>query len=470
LNNEGQEKQGADGGCSSEECGFTIFLDEQQIYSFMESGDYSSARELKHFNEVGLQLEKRVQEGAGLSVLALAVSENRISRDFAVLQIAHVLAKRGKKVLIVDCDFLQPGLSGLVENIEGLGFLDFLLYGSSLLTVAHSIGIDGVTVTGSGSFPVYKTMPFAKQEFGKVNEFLVRKSDVVIYCSTLHTDDEQVNPMAEFVKAVLLCCRIEEMEEGQLKNYLDSLKGFGVMVDVVCFSARGEAVQRAEAAAEEAAGAREEPAREPEKEHEPIYIEKMGEIDTGEEIEKGKLNLPRFITIAAVVIIASFIVWWVVTTRTIKERESSNRMTELVQKQRDAREAVEKQPADETVVDTTAAEPEELGREVEPQVEETKAERPVREAPAAGPRYAVHVASFRGIARAGSEVEYLEKQGYEVRVIEVEIRGVAWFRVLVGEYETADEARKARLELLALKRITYANVVKLKSDSTDGEK
>ena len=251
MSNEGQEKKGINNGCSSEECGFTIFLDEQQIYSFMESGDYSSARELQHFSDVGPQLEKRMHEGAGLSVLALAVSENRISRDFAVLQIAHVLAKRGKKVLVVDCDFLQPGLSGLVENTDGLGFLDFLLYGSSLQAVAHSVGIDGVSVTGPGSFPVYKTMPFAKQEFGKVNGFLVKKSDVVIYCSTLHTDDDQINPMIEFVETVLLCCRIEEMEEGQLKNYLDSLGGFEVMVDVVCFSAKGEAVQRAESVTEE---------------------------------------------------------------------------------------------------------------------------------------------------------------------------------------------------------------------------
>ena len=207
ANDEREREQGGEN-CNSEECGFTIFLDERQIYSFMELGDFSSARELERFNEVGSQLEKRVKEGAGLSVLALTVGENRLSRDFAVLQIAHVLAKRGKRVLIVDCDFLHPGLSGLVENAEELGFLDLLLYGSSLQSVAHPIGVDGVSAIGPGSFPVNKTMPFAKREFGKINEFLVKKNDVVIYCSTLYTDDGETNPMAEFVEDILYCCRI----------------------------------------------------------------------------------------------------------------------------------------------------------------------------------------------------------------------------------------------------------------------
>lgn len=464
MSNEEKEQQKTNDSCGAEECGFTIFLDERQIYSFMESGDYSSARELNHFKEVGSQFETRVGEGGGLSILALAVSENRLSRDFAVLQIGHVLAKRGKKVLIVDCDFLQPGLSGLVENIEGLGFLDFLLYGSSLQSVAHPIGIDSVTVTGPGSFPVYKTMPFAKQEFGKVNDFLVKKSDVVIYCSTLYTDDGQMNPMTEFVEGILLCCRIEEMEEGELKRNIDALKGLEAMTDVICFSSRGEAAGPVRETVQEKGEETQPP---PEKELEPVYIEKMGEIEAGEELERGKINLPRFITIAAAVIIISFVVWWVVTTRSIKERESNSRMTELVQKQRDAREAVEKRPVAEAVVDTTAVQREQPAQET---VETAEPERAPEQAAPSRSHYAVHVASFKDISRAGSEVEYLERQGYEVKVVEVDIKGVAWFRILVGDYETTDKAGKARLELLALKRITYANVVKLKSDSTDGEK
>ena len=452
ANDERDREQGEES-CGSEECGFTIFLDEQQIYSFMESGDYSSARELEHFNETGSQLEKRVREGVGLPVLALTVGENRLSRDFSVLQIAHVLAKRGKRVLIVDCDFLHPGLSGLVENTEGLGFLDLLLYGSSLQSVAHPVGVDGVSVTGPGSFPVYKTMPFAKGEFGKINEFLVKKNDVVIYCSTLYTDDGETNPMAEFVEGVLYCCRIEEMDEGQLKKNLEEFAGHDVMVDVVCFSTREAAEKRPE----------EEPAAlEPPKdrEYEPVYIEKMGEIEADEHEGKRRFNLPRFITIVAAVIIASFIIYWVVITRTIRQRESSSRMTELVQKQRDVREAVEKRTPEELAADTTLLGEQEADGEAVPEEIAPKPEPPQPE-PLPGPRYAVHVASFKEIGRVGAEVSYLEKQGYETRVVEVEVKGTVWFRVLAGDFATREDAGEARRELLALRRISYAQVVRI---------
>ena len=455
MGDEERGKAGAEGGCGSEECGFTILLDEAQIYSFMESGDYSSAKELEHFNEVGSQLEKRIAEGTGLSVLALTAQKNRLSRDFTVLQLAHVLAKRGKRVLIVDCDFLDPGLSGLVENVEELGFLDLLLYGSSLQSVASPIGVDGVYVCGPGSFPVNKTMPFAKREFAKINEFLLGKNDVVIYCSTLYTDDGEIHPLTEFVQSVLFCCRIEEMGEGQLKQNLEELTGRDVMVNVVCFSSKsGEGEPR------EVGPAMIEPPERADRKDQPVYIEKMGEIESEEGGGKRRFSLPRFITIVAAVIIVSFVVYWVMITRTIRQRESSSRMTELVQKQRDAREATSDQIPQAVPVDTMKGEGEETRGEV-PQVVSEPETRPSKPEIPAGPLYAVHVASFRDMGRVDAEVSYLDKQGYETRVVEAEVKGAVWFRVLVGSFTTREEAGEVREELLALRRISYARVVEI---------
>lgn len=450
LGNGERKKEDEGSACSSEECGFTIFLEEKRIYSFMESGDYSSARELEHFNEVGSQIERHITEGAGLSVLALAAGKNRLPRDFAVLQIAHVLAKRGKRVLVVDCDFLDPGLNGLVENAEELGFLDLLLYGSSLQSVARPIGVDGVSVIGSGSFPVQKTMPFAKSEFGKINEFLDKKNDVVIYCSTLYTDDGEINPMTEYVDSILYCCRIERMDEGQLRKNLDEFVERDVKVDVVCFGSKEEKT----GPAVEDSGA-EEPPKEEDLDQEPVYIEKMGEIEADEHLTKKRFNLPRFITVLAAVIVVSFIVYWIVITRTIRERESSNRMTELVQKQRDAREAVDKEIPVEAAADSVATA--EVGAEVR---EEAVPEPPAVEPPP-GPLYAVHVASFKDMERVEAEISYLERQGYDTRIVEAEVRGGVWYRVLVGGFATREEADEARRELLALRRISYARVVEI---------
>ena len=448
--------------CDSEECGFSIFLDEREIFSFMELGDYSSARELDHFKEVSTQLEKRSREGEGLSLLALSASGNRLSRDFAVLQIAHILGKHGKRVLIVDCDFLEPGFNGVVENVEGLGFLDFLLYGSSLQSVAQSIGIDGVTVTGPGSFPVYKTMPFARKEFGKVNEFLIKKNDVVIYCSTLFTDEGRVNPMTRFAHGILLCCRIDEMEEGQLKKNLEELNELDASVDVICFSTKGDVPAVAGTALEKSKREAGEKPGERDEEVESVYIEKMGEIEMDEETGKGRINIPRFVTIVAAVIIATFIIWWVFTTRMIQEQESSSRMTELVQKQRDARDARDKLPVQDT---TTVLEQEIVADEAAAPEQERPATEPAAAlTPPAVARFTVHVASFKDLRRAEAEIGFLEKQGYDVMAVEAEIKGVAWLRIMAGRYATLEGAQQARIALLELRRITYAKVVELDAE------
>jgi len=463
------EKIGDRESCEAVEGGYTIFLDEKAIHSFMEAGDYSSAQELEHFKDIGGQIEKRIKEDVGLSLLALSLSENRMPRDFAVLQIAHVLAKHGKRVLIVDCDFLQSGLSGLVENIEEQGFLDLLLYGSSLKSVVHSIGIDGVSITGAGSFPVSRAIPFAQKEFSKVRDFLKKRNQIVIYCATLYTEDGEVNPLCNYADGILLCCQIEEMEEGELKRSLRDLGPDLPPLDLVCFCAKGELIpagirdkKKAKEEGKPTAKVPEEVRAKEEETYEPAFIEKTEEVET---VKRGWFNLPRIVTVAFAALLVGFLIWWVVINRSIREKESSRKMTELVQKQRDVREAVDKKPATTVVVDSIEGEEgpvAEAPAEKPPVVtKEPVVRAPEKVTPTAGPRYAIHIASFKELSRAGRETEYFERAGYEVRVVEVNIKGEIWFRVLVGNYATREEAITERVEIRAMKRVGYARVVKL---------
>ncbi|UCF06649.1 MAG: SPOR domain-containing protein [bacterium] len=477
--------------CDSVEGGYTIFLGEETIGSFMESGDFSSARQLDHFKEIGAQIEKRLQEGTGSSLLALSATEKRSPRDFTVLQLAHLLAKHGRRVLIVDCDFLEPGLGGLIEDPDDLGFLDLLLYGSSLKSVSRSIGIDGVNITGPGSFPVSKTMPFAQGEFRKVRDFLRERSDVVIYCSTLYTEDQGVNPLRKLVDGIVLCCRIEEMDEGQLQKCLSDLGSNVPPVDLVCYCAakelvsvaQGEPPAEGEAAGEEVTGPAKEQPEAGEREPEPSYLEKTEELE--EEGER-RSNLPRLIMIVVAVIIIVFITWWVFISRSIRKEETSQQMTELVHKQRDVREAAERTTADEEAAGgVVTGEPSEIQDEGEETVPPgTGEDEPVREEGGSrgpesiqekpreavavdvpgGPRYTIHVASFRNVNRAGIEAEYLKEREFESRVVEFEVKGQLWYRVFVGNYASESEASKVRLELLTLKRISYARVIELKGE------
>lgn len=482
--------------CDSIEGGYSIFLDGEAIQAFMESGDFSSARRLDHFKEVESQVEKWLKEGEGVSLLALSVDDARLSRDFSVLQIAHLMAKHGKTVLIVDCDFLSPGLSGVVEKVDDYGFLDLLLYGSSLQSISRPTGIDGVNAVGPGSFPISRTIPFALKEFAKVGAFLAKRSDAVIYCSTLYTDEGSVNPLAREVDGIIMCCRIEEMQEGQLQRSLADLGSETPPVDLICFCAPGEAAA-AETGTAPAAGestdtrpAEEGVERSPEEsaaadatQGAPAYIEKTDEIEEPQRSGRRGLNIPRIITIAVAVIIVGFISWWVIVDRSIRERSDADKRTELVQKQRDARDrAAVADTGDETAagaaVDSTVVrvsppetiEPVERAERDEPDAaKETRAaardlppgEPIAGEAGETGGEFAVHVASFKDIARAGREKEFFEKKGYTATITVVTIKGVEWYRILVGRYATRDEAKRVRAELMDLSGAGYARIIEL---------
>ena len=464
--------------CDPIEGGFSILLGEESIRAFMASGDFSSARELERFIELGARIEGRLAEEGSRSILAMSVGENRLSRDFSVLQIAHILAKHGKDVLIVDCDFLSPGLSGLVENTEDHGFLDLLLYGSSLKTVARSTGIDGVIVVGPGSFPVSRTIPFAKKEFTKMKDFLSRSHDVIIYCSSLYTDDGTVNPLASQVDSIFLSCRLEEMPEGQLQKNLADLGPDLPPADLVCFGEDGEI------ASGEGADEGEESRRE--KQYEAAAIEKTAELESDGKRRGGGITLPRLVTSVVVAVVVVFLVWFFVIHKSISDKEGESKTAELVQKQRDVKEMKDRSQ-DEVAPDTVGKEIDTTDKPVEEQAEKIPEEKTIADEPAGGEAvtgqapsslkpgtvtsapegsyFAVHVASFKEISRAGRETDYLERKGYDAVVIATAVSGRTWYRVHVGEYRTREEAAAVRLQLLDLSRIGYAKVVTLKDSN-----
>jgi len=220
-----------------------------------------------------------------------------------------------------------------------------------------------------------------------------------------------------------------------------------------------------------------EPDVEPPRE-EPL-IEKMEEIGASERGKRSGINIPRIATIAFGIIIIVFIGWWILTERSIRDKESSSQMTELVQKQRDAREAVDRSATEPAVTDSIAEEEEAPGEAgaggqvqlesiedakdvVERQAEdqgESAAPPPESKPAVSGDRYGIHVHSFQTVERASTGARDLEKRGYEVEVIESVVKSRTIFRVYVVGFETRDEAIRASAELRAL--YGYAQVKKL---------
>ncbi len=467
--------------CGSVEGGFTISLDEDRIRVFMEAGDFSSAGELEHFAGIGAQIDARVRGGGGgVSLLALSIGGKGLERDFAVLEIAHLLAKNGKSVLVVDCDFLHPGLGGLVENLEEHGFLDLLLYGSSLKSVARTIGIDGVTIAGPGSFPVSRTIPFALKEFDKIRDFLRSKHDVVIYCTTLHTEDGRLNPLVPLVDGVIVACRIENLAEGELERHVAALGAERAKsVELVCFCGRREEAPVAAAARPAPEAAREVPRIELKREaagDEALPVpagEPAGDVvrEAGEPGGGRRFSRLRILLAAGAVIVAAFVVWWLAMNRTVKDEVSPAGLPSAAVERPGADTGaapVDSGAAEEGALaggglDTAAAAADGADRQPSPAERGTEEKpAPAAETARTGPaKYTIHVASFTDPVRAEAEKELLEKSGFSVRVVEVPIRGERWLRVFAGSYATTEEADGARLEILALKGHAYARIVEI---------
>ena len=183
---------------------------------------------------------------------------------------------------------------------------------------------------------------------------------------------------------------------------------------------------------------------------------------------------------------------WVIIDRSIRGKSDANKRTELVQKQRDVRSraaesmerddeaavSVGKEMTAPATVDTTSRDisqpseeaPIEPPAPAEPLTEEQPdaasggavTDEPPPAEVVSGPRYAVHVASFRDIARAGREKEYFEKKGYTVSILAKDIKGEEWFRICIGEYPTREEAARVRAELMDLPNVGYTQIIELK--------
>ena len=139
----------------------------------------------------------RVTGAAAESPTALYVfSSDDIAevRNLFAYALTAALSQHIPSTLLVDCGYLDVGMSGIVPERDALGFLDLLLYGSSLGVITQETS-GGVRVVGAGSFPVTKKMPFVLTAFEPASRRLVAHSRCAVYCGPLYDDDGEVHPL-----------------------------------------------------------------------------------------------------------------------------------------------------------------------------------------------------------------------------------------------------------------------------------
>jgi len=159
---------------------------------------------------------KRALKTPILIYLCSEDSEREVRNLFAVL-LASMIRERIPSTLVVDCDFLEPGLSTLVPDSDAQGLLDLILYGSSL-TVITQQAHNGVSLIGAGSFPVSKRMPFLMDAFEDSARYLGSASDCVIFCGPLLDDNEEVHPIAGTAELPLVIGKGSAADVGPLAS------------------------------------------------------------------------------------------------------------------------------------------------------------------------------------------------------------------------------------------------------------
>jgi hypothetical protein len=185
----------------------------ERITTFNMSADLATLQGVLGTGEVPAQLREPIQAlvqriseaatGQPVSIYLCAPDEHALARDHFGYLLARTLSQHIPSTMLVDCDFLSVGMHGLVPEADALGFLDLLLYGSSIGVITQQAA-GGVKTVGAGSFPVTKRMPFVMGAFEDANRRLLNHAGCVVYVGPLFGDDGDMHPLLGAVSHPLL--------------------------------------------------------------------------------------------------------------------------------------------------------------------------------------------------------------------------------------------------------------------------
>ncbi len=138
-----------------------------------------------------------------VSIYLCSPEEDAEARNLIGFFLTRLVREHIPTVLLVDCDFLSVGMTGIIPHRDALGFLDLLLYGTSLGVISQEAA-HGVRIIGAGSFPVAKKSPFAVDAFESARRYLTNQAKCVIFCGPVLDDEELMHPLVEAVDLAAL--------------------------------------------------------------------------------------------------------------------------------------------------------------------------------------------------------------------------------------------------------------------------
>jgi len=469
-----------------------------------------------------VQRVTRVAAERAVTLYLFADDASAESRDLFAYALARALRQHVPGALVVDCDFLAVGMHGVVPQRDALGFLDLLLYGSSIGVITQEAA-GGVRVVGAGSFPVTKRMPFVIGAFEDASRRLAKHARCVIFVGPLQDDEGEPHPLIGCTDIPVL---VRGEDEAPPSGYADGVEEdlvehFHTELLSVRLTGRAPEPEPARAAPPPAAPTREAqpadaPARsapppreapapraEPEVVPAPAVASDVRDVPAGPGEPRFNATLPRLLVGIFIVVVIASLAWWVYTERTTRARSpgagTARESGSTARTQQSATPPPAATPAG-TAADSTAAAPVETlavaaAQRPAPAVADTVRSGAQSEGPPvpvmdpADTRghtggtvlipsenilvfddltrdwtdwYVIHISSFKESVKARTEVAYLESREFPVFIVFLDLGAKGkWYRVYSGPFRERAEALEVKKNLDATPGVRFTRVSKV---------
>ncbi len=413
-----------------------------------------------------------------------------LARDGFAVALARPMTAHAPSTVVVDCDFLRIGLSGLVPQPDALGLLDYLLYGSSIGVVTQESG--GLRVVGAGSFPVTRRMPFVAPAFDEAAHRLATHSRCAIFVGPLVQEDGTAHPLASHANLAIVVRGDDGMRipRGSVNAIEETIATSGVEVWSVRAGAAvprpARPVETPRPAARPVTPAPPGPAA-PKPEGvvttaAPRARPKRTETAVPDEAPESRYSslLPRVALLVFAVFVIAFVAWWWWQGRAERAGGDEAASTAADTPVETVAALVRTDTLAAAGDSALAATPDTIRASARP------APPPVRPADTAGRTggtvlvdpsdilvmadlesrwkdwYAIHISSYQESVRAREEVAFLQSREFPVFIVFLDLGAKGkWYRVYAGPFQTRDEAREVKKNLDAIPQVRFTRIIKI---------
>ena len=422
---------------------------------------------------------------ASVTIYLCADDDSARPRDDFAMALARTLTAHVPSTLLIDCDFLHPGLSDQMPQKDALGFLDYLLYGSSIGVITQDY--EGVHMVGAGSFPVTKRMPFAENAFVDASKRLVTHARCALFVGPAFDGDGGRHPLTGAVDVVATVRT--SMRDPRLDAIEEQISSAGP--ELWSIRLVGAAAPEPVAPAPPRAAPPAPVAKPVERRLEPPVqrpTPAAPAVEMLDETRAGASLAPRIAVILFGLLVIAFVVWWF-----MQNRNAGNLAAEKTPSGEVASDSTHLTNANKAAArETTATKPAVTTTPARRDTTATKPSAPpaTSTAPTTGNStattghtggtvlvssadiqvmedlnrrfrgwYMIHISSFQTSTKARDEVAFLESHEFPAFIVFLDLGPKGkWYRVYAGPFQTRDEAVEVKKNLDAVPQVRFTRI------------